>query len=81
LLTSLPSGEELELELELGLDRGDGVGVGTLRDLLLPDGDDDSDDREVGDDERFPVFDDGGPSARRPLHDDDADIGRDDDLV
>jgi hypothetical protein len=81
LLTSLPGGDGLELELEPGPDRGDGVGVGTLRDLLLPDGDDDSDDREVGDDERFPVFDDGGPDTRRPLPDDDADIARDDDLV
>jgi hypothetical protein len=81
LLTSLPGGDGLELELEPGLDRGDGVGVGTLRDLLLPDGDDDSDDREVGDDARFPVFDDGGHIVRRPLPDDDADIARDDDLV
>lgn len=80
LLTSLPGGGDgVELDLEPG-DR-EGVAVGTLRELLLPDGDTDSDDREIGDDDRFPVFDDGAAIAPRPLHDDDADIGRDDDLI
>jgi hypothetical protein len=80
LLTSLPGGGDgVELDLEPG-DR-EGVAVGTLRELLLPDGDTDSDDREIGDDDRFPAFDDGPAIAPRPLHDDDADIGRDDDLI
>lgn len=79
LLTSLPS-EGTELDLEPGplLERGDAtLGVGVLRDVLLPEDDDDErDDREVGDDERFPVFDD---AERQPRgSDDDSEIGPDD---
>jgi hypothetical protein len=59
LLTSLPSeGTELDLEGP-GQERGDALlGVGALHDVLLPEDDDEHDDREVGDDDRFPVFDD-----------------------
>jgi hypothetical protein len=73
LLTALPS-DLTELELEpLGHERGDTVlGVGALRDLLLPDSDDDGlEDGEVGDDERFPVFDDASGIAPRSNLDDD----------
>jgi hypothetical protein len=73
LLTSLPSdGTELDLE-PLGHERSDAaIGVGALREMLLPDSDDDGfDDREVGDDERFPVFDDAPGLAPRPSLDDD----------
>jgi hypothetical protein len=80
LLTSLPSdATELDLEL-LGHERADAVGVGALRDLLLPESDDDGlEDAEVGDDERFPVFDDAPGIAPRPGADDD--VGHNDDLA
>lgn len=78
LLTSLPlEGTELDLEGPLH-DRGDApIGIGVLRDVLLPDDDDGHDDREVGDDSRFPVFDD---HAERPPRgsDDESEIGPDD---
>jgi hypothetical protein len=79
LLTSLPS-EGTELDLEPGplQERGDSaVGVGVLRDVLLPEDDDEQDDREVGDDARFPVFDD--HAERQPrVPDDESEIGPDD---
>lgn len=80
LLTSLPS-EGTELDLEAGplQERGDAtVGVGALRDMLLSEEEEDEqDDREVGDDERFPVFE---RDAERPprASDDDSEIGPDD---
>jgi hypothetical protein len=79
LLTSLPSeGTELDLEPGLMQERGDApLGIGALRDVLLPDDDDEHDDREVGDDERFPVFDE--HAERQPRgSDDESEIGPDD---
>jgi hypothetical protein len=78
LLTSLPSeGTELDLEPGPMLERADTtLGVGALRDVLLPEDEDERDDREVGDDERFPVFDDAERQPRAP--DDDSEIGPDD---
>jgi hypothetical protein len=79
LLTSLPS-EGTELDLDPGPLHGDGsLALGALRDMLLPDDQAvDSDDREVGDDERFPAFDDSSDIAPRPLHEEDADAGAED---
>lgn len=77
LLTSLPSdGTELDLEPGLAQERGE-LGIGVLRDVLLPEDEDEQDDREVGDDARFPVFDDDGRPAR-PRSDDESEIGPDD---
>jgi hypothetical protein len=84
LLAPLSEASEGELELEpFARERGDvSVGIGALRDLLLPDtGEEDDrlaehlDDREVGDDHRFPVFDDSRDIAREPSQDDDDEIG------
>jgi hypothetical protein len=78
LLTSLPSdGTELDLEPGPLLERDSPLGIGALRDVLLPDDDDEHDDREVGDDERFPVFDE--HAERQPRSsDDESEIGPDD---
>lgn len=78
LFTSLPS-EGTELDLETGLlhDRGDGAELSALRDMLLPEDDEEQDDREVGDDDRFPVFDDEQRAFRLPP-DDDPELGPDD---
>jgi hypothetical protein len=79
LLTSLPS-EGTELDLEPGplQERGDSpIGIGALRDVLLPEDDDEHDDREVGDDERFPVFDEHAERQPRGT-DDESEIGPDD---
>lgn len=77
LLTSLPSeGTELDLEPGPAQERGE-LGVGVLHDMLLPEDEDEQDDREVGDDSRFPVFDDDGRPAR-PHADDESEIGPDD---
>jgi hypothetical protein len=73
LLTPLP-GDGTELDLEpFGQERGDtGTGIGVLRGMLLPDSEEGGhDDREVGDDDRFPVFDDASHIAPRPSLDDD----------
>jgi hypothetical protein len=81
LLTALPSdGTELDLE-PFGHERSDvAMGVGVLRDMLLPDSDDEGrDDSEVGDDDRFPAFDDGSGMVPRPILDDD-EPSRDDEL-
>lgn len=78
LLTSLPS-EGTELDLEPGPlpDRADSpLGIGALRDVLLPEDDDEHDDREVGDDERFPVFDEHAERTPRGS-DDESEIGPD----
>jgi hypothetical protein len=77
-LTPLPSeGTELDLE-PLGHERGEAeMGAGVLRDVLLrdvllPEDDEDRlDDREVGEDERFPAFDDASDILPRPRLDDD----------
>jgi hypothetical protein len=79
LLTSLPSeGTELDLEPGPVQERGDSpLGIGALRDVLLPEDDDEQDDREVGDDARFPVFDE--HTERQPrVPDDESEIGPDD---
>jgi hypothetical protein len=73
LLTSLP-GDGTELDLEpFGQERGDAAtGIGILRGMLLPDSEEGGhDDREVGDDARFPVFDDASHIEPRPSLDDD----------
>jgi hypothetical protein len=80
LLVPLPEAGEAELELEpVARERSEtgSIGIGALRDLLLPESgeDDDSvderpDDREVGDDDHFPVFDDARDIAPRPSEDD-----------
>ena len=76
LLTSLPSeGTELDLEPGLAQERGD-FGAGALGGVLLPEDDDEQDDREVGDDDRFPVFEEDKRPAR-PLGDDESEIGPD----
>jgi len=79
LLTSLPSdGTELDLDASLH-ERGESsFGSGVLRDVLLPEDDDEHDDGEVGDDARFPAFDDDAKRSPRPSSDDEADIGPDD---
>lgn len=79
LLTSLPSeGTELDLETGLLSERSDApLGLGALRDVLLPEDDDEHDDREVGDDDRFPVFEPGAERHPRPS-DDESEIGPDD---
>jgi hypothetical protein len=75
LLTSLP-GEGTELELDSRNDSLRGVGdgsltAGVLRDMLLPDTDeDDMDDGEIGDDDRFPAFDDASDIGPRPGRED-----------
>jgi hypothetical protein len=75
LLTSLP-GEGTELDLDLRNDAARGLGdgslaIGAIRDMLLPDTEEDeSDDTEIGDDERFPVFDDASDINPRPGRDD-----------
>jgi hypothetical protein len=83
LLTSLPSeGTELDLDPRNEPQRGvaDGsLALGALRDMLLPDSDDEeNDDTEVGDDDRFPAFDDASDIAPRPGRDDTSDR---DDLI
>ena len=65
------AGDGSDGDLSLGHDRGDGAfGVAVLHDMLLPESEEEHDERDVGDDERFPVFDDGAP-AWRPAHGDD----------
>lgn len=80
LLTSLPSeGTELDLDVSNPPERADvSFGVGALRDMLLPDDEEERDDGEIGDDERFPVFDDDADHPLRPTSDDESDIGPDD---
>jgi hypothetical protein len=75
LLTSLPNeGTELDLDPRNDLQRGLGDGslaIGAIRDMLLPDTDEEeSDDTDVGDDDRFPAFDDASDIAPRPGRDD-----------
>ena len=79
LLTSLPSeGTELDIEPGPFQERVDAtLGIGALRDVLLPEEDDEQDDREVGDDERFPVFDDHAERPERPSSDEESEIGPD----
>lgn len=79
LLTSLPNeGTELDLDPQRGVADGT-LAIGALRDMLLPDSDEDeSDDSEVGNDERFPAFDDASDIAPRPGRDDTSDR---DDLI
>jgi hypothetical protein len=79
LLTSLPlEGTELDLEPGPLPERADSpLGIGALRDVLLPEDDDEHDDREVGDDERFPVFDEHAERIPRGS-DDESEIGPDD---
>jgi hypothetical protein len=82
LLTPLP-GDATELDLEpFGHERGDaGTGIGILREMLLPDSEEGGhDDREVGDDHRFPVFDDPSDIVPRPSVDDDDDVAHGDEL-
>ena len=63
--------EGTDVELSPGHERGDAaVGVAMLRDMLLPESEDEHDESEAGDDERFPAFDDGAP-AWRPVQGDD----------
>lgn len=72
LLDALPL-EGTDVQLSLEHERSDNaLGVAALRDMLLPESeaDADTDDGEVGDDHRFPVFDDGAP-AWRPVTGDD----------
>jgi hypothetical protein len=76
----LPS-EGTELDLEPNPERGDAsIGLGALRDVLLPEDDDEDeqDDREVGDDARFPVFDPDAERSPRLLPDEESEIGPDD---
>jgi hypothetical protein len=91
LLTSLPGdGTELDLDPPT-LDRQndplrgeiDGaLAIGALRDMLLPDTDEDeSDDHEIGDDERFPAFDDASDIGKRPGRDDSDETDDRDDLI
>lgn len=78
LLTALPSdGTELDLEPH-GHERGDAT-TGILHGMLLPESEGGHDDREVGDDDRFPVFDDPSDIAPRPSLDDD-ELGHGDEL-
>lgn len=74
LLTSLPNeGVELDLDPRNDPQRGvsDGsLAVGVLRDMLLPDTEElEHDDTEIGDDARFPVFDEASDIAPRPGRD------------
>jgi hypothetical protein len=74
LLTSLPA-EGAELDLEPGTlhERGDAaLGGGALRELLLSEDEDEHDDREVGDDDRFPVFDADDQRSPSPSADDES---------
>jgi hypothetical protein len=65
------SGDGADGDLPLGHERGDGAfGVAVLRDMLLPEREEEHDEHDVGDDDRFPVFDDGAP-AWRPAQSDD----------
>jgi hypothetical protein len=85
LLTPLPpDGVELELDPGPAHDRG-ALALGALRDMLLPEEDGgERDEHDVGDDDRFPVFDDSSDSVSsaippRPANDDaDAEAGPDD---
>jgi hypothetical protein len=79
LLTSLPS-DGTELDLDPGPAHGDGaLALAALREMLLPEGEAvDGDDREVGDDDRFPAFEDSSDIAPRPVHDDEGDGGAED---
>jgi len=64
LLEALPS-ESSDADLPLGQERGEGsLGLAALHGMLLPEDEEEHDDAVVGDDERFPVFDDGGPAWR-----------------
>jgi hypothetical protein len=77
LLTSLPS-DGTELDLDPGPTHGD-FALAALREMLLPEEQAvDSDDREVGDDDRFPAFEDSSDIAPRPVHDEEADTGAED---
>jgi hypothetical protein len=84
LLTPLPS-DAVELELDPGPARDRAaLALGALRDMLLPEGEEaDQDDHDVGDDDRFPVFDDSSDSVSseipaRPAEELDADAGPED---
>jgi len=68
LLTSLPS-EGTELDLDSGAVDG-ALAIAALRDVLLPSDDEVNDDREIGDDDRFPAFDDASDIEPRPSLDD-----------
>jgi hypothetical protein len=72
LLTPLPAdGTELDLDPGGALDRDGALGIGALHDMLLPEEDDRGvDDREIGDDARFPVFDDSSDIEPRRAPDD-----------
>lgn len=70
LLEPLP-GDGADGDLSLGHERGEGAfGVAALNDMLLPESEEEHDERDVGDDDRFPAFDDGVP-AWRPVQGDD----------
>jgi len=79
LLTPLPAdGTELDLDLGAGLDRDGALGIGVLHDMLLPEEDDGGvDDHEIGDDERFPVFDDSSDIEPRRAPDDAEEVPED----
>lgn len=74
LLTSLPSDSELELD-GLGAQEGSFT-IGVLHDVLLPEEllQPERSDEEIGDDDRFPVFEESlGLASRRPAPDPDDD--------
>jgi len=78
LLTSLPSDTELDLDA-FGAQEGSFT-IGVLHDVLLPEEllQRERFDEEVGDDERFPVFEESlGLLSRRPAEDPDDDAGAD----
>jgi hypothetical protein len=79
LLTSLPS-DGTELDLDAGPAHGDGTfALAALREMLLPEEQAvDSDDREVGDDDRFPAFEDSSDIVPRLVHEEEADTGAED---
>lgn len=71
LLTPLPADDaELDASRARGHERDDGgFASAALEDMLLPDDDEQHDDAEVGDDDRFPAFEDGTPVYRPLLED------------
>ena len=72
LLEPLP-GDGTDGDPSLGHERADGAfGIAALRDMLLPESEEEHDERDVGDDDRFPVFDAGAPAWRPARGDDEA---------
>jgi len=74
LLEPLP-GDGSDGDPSLGHERDSAFGVAALHDMLLPESEEEQDGRDVGDDERFPVFDDGAPAWRPVQGDDDSPEG------